>query len=713
MAPDPVPGQFLNRELSWLAFNRRVLEEALDPTLPPLERLRFLAITGSNLDEFFMVRVGGLQELAEQGVTRPDPAGLSPEAQLREIDRRARQMVADQASGLAEIEASLREAGFRRETAGELQPGDKAFLERLFTGEIFPVLTPVAFSAERPLPLLAGLRLNILFRFRQAPGPRDKEGGKEKDEARQAVVTLPPALARFVTLPAEKGYRFILLEDVAALFADKLFPGEALLEAVAFRVTRNADLEVREDQAADLLEEMKEVLVERKRSDCVRLEVAGTATGPAVDTLRAALAVPAGRVFKVSGPLDVGAFLRLAVRPGFESLKTEPWPPQAVEGLEGAGPVFDAIRGEDILLFHPYESFDPVQSLVETAAQDPGVLAIKQILYRTSENSPIVAALTRAASKDKHVTALVELKARFDEARNIEGALELERAGAQVIYGVRGLKTHAKVCLIVRREPSGVRRYVHFGTGNYNEKTARLYSDIGLLTADEDYAADATAFFNMITGLSQPVRFRKIEAAPVGLKARLLELIDDETGRQAQGQKGWIRAKVNSLADPDVIRALYRASQAGVRVDLNVRGICCLRPGVKGLSENIGVVSIVDRFLEHSRILYFHNGGEARVFISSADWMARNLERRVELLVPVDDEACKARLIGILDIFFQDNVKARRLLPDGTYVQVERPERGKKVRAQERFYEQAREAALKSRKDRRGEFEPVRPPSRE
>jgi polyphosphate kinase len=711
MAPESGPGLFLNRELSWLAFNRRVLEEALEAGLPPLERLRFLAITASNLDEFFMVRVGGLQELTEQGITRPDPAGLTPAAQLKEIDRQARQMVADQQACLAEVEASLREGGIRREAVGELVDPDLDFLERLFTGEIFPVVTPVAFSADRPLPLLPGLRLNVLFRFKQPPGAKGKEGGQEKDEGRQAVVALPPVLARFITLPADKGHRYILLEDVVARFADRLFPGETLLEAVAFRITRNADLEIREDQAADLLEEMKEVLVERKQSACVRLEVAGTASGPAVDTLRAALDIAPGRVVKVPGPLDLSAFLRLAVRPGFESLKNEPWPPQGVEGLEGPDSVFDAVGRRDFLLFHPYESFDPVERLVETAAEDGGVLAVKQILYRTSENSPIVAALVKAAGKDKHVTALVELKARFDEARNIEGALELERAGAQVIYGLRGLKTHAKVCLIVRREPSGLRRYVHFGTGNYNEKTARLYSDVGLLTADEDYAADATAFFNMITGFSQPVRFRKIEAAPLGLKARLLELIDNETRRQAQGQKGWIRAKVNSLAEPDVIRALYRASQAGVRVDLNVRGICCLRPGVKGLSENITVVSIIDRFLEHSRILYFHNGGEARVFISSADWMARNLERRVELLVQVEDEACRARLIGLLDVFFRDNVKARRLGPDGTYVKVERAEGVKKVRAQEYFYEQAREAALRSQKSRAGEFEPVRPPS--
>jgi polyphosphate kinase len=705
MSPESRPALFFNRELSWLEFNRRVLEEACDPKLPALERLRFLAITASNLDEFFMVRVGGLQDLAEEGMGKPDLSGLTPAAQLREIDRRVRSLVADQYTALAEIEEALAAAGIRREAAESLEGSDLTYIDRHFSAEVFPVVTPVAFSAERKLPVLAGLRVNLLLRFKQPTGPKDK------DEGRQAVVTLPAALARFVTLAADKGHRFVLLEDVIARFADRLFPGETIVECVPFRITRNADLEVREDAAADLLAEMKEVLVERKQSSGVRLEVADKASGPAVDLLREALDISPSQTYRVPGPLDLGAFLRLAARPGFNELKNVPWPPVPVADFSGPETVFDILRHRSILLFHPYDSFDPVERLVETAADDPNVLALKMILYRTSEASPIVAALVRAAEKDKHVTALVELKARFDEARNIDGALALERAGAQVIYGLRGLKTHGKVCLIVRREPGGVRRYVHFGTGNYNEKTARLYSDIGFMTCDEDYAADASAFFNMITGYSQAGRFRKVEAAPVGLKARLLELIDNETERRKQGQAASIRAKVNSLADSDVIQALYRASQAGVHIDLNVRGICCLRPGVKGLSENIMVVSIVDRFLEHSRILCFHNGGEERVFISSADWMPRNLERRIELLIPIEDEACRARLKDILEVFFQDNVKAKRLLPDGSYAAVERPERGKRIRAQEYFYEQAREAALKTEQGRSGSFVPVRPPS--
>jgi polyphosphate kinase len=697
------PNVFINRELSWLGFNRRVLEEALDPALPLLERLKFLAITGSNFDEFFMVRVGGLQELVEQGRQKPDLSGLTPSALLKEIGRLTRQTIDDQYACLRDLESRLAEAGIRRARMEGLTSDQDAFLERLFTNEILPVVSPIAIRPNRPLPVLAALRVNLLVRFRQSAGA--------KEENRSALISLPKGLARFITLPIEDGYHFVLLEDVVMRFAGRLFPGETVLDSVPFRITRNADMAVREDKAADLLADMKEVLVERKNSACVRLEVAEKASAAAVELLRTTFDVPGDRVYRVPGPLDLSSYFRLAAMPGFETLKNEPWTPQPLPDFDSRDSVFDLIGRKDILLFHPYESFDPVQRLVEEAAEDPNVLAIKQILYRTSEDSPIVAALIRAAEKEKHVTALVELKARFDEARNIEGALELERAGAQVIYGVRGLKTHAKICIVVRREASGIRRYIHFGTGNYNERTARLYSDVGYMTCREDYAADASAFFNAITGFSQAVPFLKLEAAPLGLKARLIELIENEAERQKQGQKGLIRAKVNSLSDPDVIQALCRASQAGVEVQLNVRGVCCLRPGVEGVSGNISVISIVDRYLEHSRIIHFRDGGLDRVFISSADWMPRNLERRVELLIPVEDEACRKRLMGILDVFFQDNVKAKRLLPDGTYVKVEAPERKKALRSQEFFALQAGAAAKRGEKDRAREFVPVRPSS--
>jgi polyphosphate kinase len=394
--------------------------------------------------------------------------------------------------------------------------------------------------------------------------------------------------------------------------------------------------------------------------------------------------------------------------PGFDALRDKPWPPQASPAVDSEAPVFESIRRGDLLLYHPYDSFDPVARLLEEAAADPAVLAIKQILYRTSEKSPIVAALARAAGRDKHVTALVELKARFDEARNIGWAEELEQSGVQVIWGLRGLKTHAKICIIVRREAEGIRRYVHFGTGNYNEITARLYSDISYMTCQEDYGADATAFFNAISGYSQPPAFRKIAAAPLGLRARLAELIESEIQRCQDGQEARIMAKVNSLADQELIELLYRASQAGVKIQLSVRGVCCLRPGVKGLSENIRVVSVVDRFLEHARILYFHQGGDPQVFISSADWMSRNLDRRVELMVPIDDAACRKRLVGILETGLRDTVKGRVLGSDGRYTP-QKPSGSAALRSQEAFYEESCRAVRKARKAAAAVFEPQRP----
>jgi polyphosphate kinase len=648
-----------------------------------------------------MVRVGGLQQLVEQGKAKADVAGLTPTEQLREIGRIVRRMTADQYKCLLEeLEPRLAEAGIRRLRIKDLNPQQQAYVDRHFAHEIFPVVTPMALEPDGPFPRLPNLGMCVLVRLKPH-SPSDENG-------RLAVVAVPKGLARFITLPTDKGYHYVLLEDVMVACLATLFPGEPVLEGVPFRITRNADMSVREDKAGDLLEQMKEVLTERKQSACVRLEIGSAASTAALDYLSEALEVLPEHVHRIPGPIDLSAWFRVANMGGFNDLKIEPWPPQPVPEFGGDESVFDVIARGDVLLVHPYDSFDPVQRLVEAAADDPNVLAIKQVLYRTSENSPIISALIRAAERDKHVTALVELKARFDEARNIEQATALERAGAQVIYGLRRLKAHAKICIVVRREPSGIRRYVHYGTGNYNEKTARLYSDVGLLTCDEDFAADASTFFNTVTGYSQPVRFRKIESAPIGLKPRLLELIANETERRKQGHDARIMAKANSLADTDIIQALYQASQAGVEVLLNIRGICCLRPGVKGLSENITVISIVDRFLEHSRIFCFHNGGDALVFISSADWMPRNLERRVELLVPVEDARCRDRLIDILGTYFQDNVKARRLLPDGSYARVE-PAGRKRVRAQEALYKRACELSKTATKEAGRDFEPRRP----
>ena len=695
---------FLNRELSWLEFNRRVLEEAIDPSVPLLERLKFLSITSTNLDEFFMVRVGGLQHLLNEGKRLFDPAGLTTREQLLEISRRTHQLVADQcACFLEDIEPKLAGMGIRRLAPEQIGPEYAEYLERFFEREIYPILTPRAVEAT-DFPLLTGLGMDLLVRVNPVTVRSRKP--------RFAVVTLPKRLSRFITVPVnQEGYDYTLLEDVVSMFREKLFPGEFINECVPFRITRNADLLIREDLAGDLLSQMREVLDARKRSGCVRLEVGRSISPTALSFLKEALQVNDDQIYEIPGPLDLAAYRELAGRSGFEKLKYEPWLPQPSPLIAPGESMFEAIARRDILLFHPYESFEPIVRLLEQAADDPEVLAIKQILYRTSGNSPIVAALARAAAKGKHVTVIVELKARFDEARNIDWAQALEQSGVQIIYGLRGLKVHAKICIVVRREPSGIRRYMHFGTGNYNEVTARLYSDVSLMTCNEDFGADATQFFNTITAYSQPIKYQRIEAAPLGLRARLLALIESEAQRCKEGQQGHIMAKLNSLVDADLIETLYRASQQGVRIQLNVRGICCLRPGVPKLSENIEVVSIIDRFLEHSRILYFHHGGEPLVFISSADWMPRNLDRRVELLVPVEDPSSRARLISILRTTFMDNVKARRLLSDGRHDRLRPSSAAKAARSQQIFFEEAREAAKQAQKDRYQTFVPQRPTS--
>jgi polyphosphate kinase len=691
---------FINRELSWLAFNQRVLEEAIEAQAPLLERVKFLAITGSNLDEFMMVRVGGLQQIIREGKKGADPSGLTAEQQLAEISKRAHEMVGHQQACFTELETAMAGTGIRRLLIDQLTPDLHEYLRGIFEHDVFPVITPVAVESGEDFPLLPGLGLNIVVRLKP-------EG--EAKKTRYAVVALPRRLGRFVTLPIEQGHNYVLMEDAVGLFIDRLFPGEPIAEWVPFRITRNADMSAADD-TGDFLLEMKEILYARRQAACARLEIAARTSRTTLQFLQGALKVKDDETYEIPGPLDLSSYMGFSRMTGFDDLRDKPWPPQASPLVRPNESIFDAIARNDILLMHPYESFDPVVRLVEEAADDPDVLAIKQILYRTSEKSPVVAALARAATKDKHVTAIVELKARFDEARNIGWAEALEQNGVQVIYGLKGFKTHAKVCIVVRREATGIRRYVHFGTGNYNELTARLYSDMSYMTCQEDLGADATSFFNTITGYSQPVRFRKLEAAPIGMRARILELIDSETERQKQGQKGHIIAKVNALVDTQVIEALYRASQAGVKIQLNVRGACCLKPGVKGLSENITVVSIVGRFLEHARVLYFHHGGEPLVFISSADWMPRNLDRRIELLVPVDDDASRARLIRTLQLYFRDTAKARALQPDGGYARVE-PGKGDAVSSQEELYRLAREQARQAQKSAQIVFEPQRPAS--
>jgi polyphosphate kinase len=694
--------RFINRELSWLEFNQRVLEEARNPSLPLLERLKFLAISASNLDEFFMVRVGSLQLLVSQGYVGTDASGLTMGEQLTLVRSRAQQMVHDQYSSFLAIEARLAAAGIHRVRGNQLSAEQIRFLHRLFETELYPLLTPIAIEPEQDFPHLSSLALHLYIRL-------SRKGGEE----RIAFLSIPRSFPRFLTLPAPSGYHYILAEEVLSLFLFQLFPGEEVMESFPFRLSRNAEMSLDEDLVADLLQEMENLLAERKESPCVRLEVSELASSVALEFLQEKLGVSSQGIYPVTGPLDLAAFAFLAQLPGFDPLRDEPWPPQPSPGLDSQEPLFEQLAQKDVLLCHPYESFDPVVRFLQEAAIDPEVLAIKQILYRTSQNSPIVAALAEAAQRGKQVTAIVELKARFDEARNIDWARALERAGVQVIYGIRHLKTHAKLCIVLRREREGIRRYLHFGTGNYNESTARLYSDVSYMTCDDEYGRDASAFFNSITGLTQPGPYSLLAAAPNGIRKRLLELIASETARARQGQKGQIIAKINSLVDADIIKALCKASQAGVKILLNVRGICCLRPNMPKLSENITVISIVDRFLEHARILYFGQGGEPKVYISSADWMPRNLDRRIELLIPVRDASAKGRLIGILQAYFQDTEKAWKLLPSGEYTRV-RPDRKLKAsRAQEVLYRRAVEAAEQSRSADRAQFQPYRSPEKE
>jgi polyphosphate kinase len=692
---------YFNRELSWLEFNQRVLDEGRDASVPLLERFKFLAITSSNLDEFFMVRVGGLHLLAKEGITKRDAAGMTPAEQIEAICDRVRAMTRQQYATLDKLESQLSAKMIERATPATLTDSEHRFLQRYFTARVFPLISPMALDPEaRELPLLRNLTLYCAIRLKPA---------EESMQPRFAAIPLPNAIDRFIPLAHAEGYRFILIEDLIAKFAELLFPGETIAECVPFRITRNADLSLREDYAADLLAQMEEILEARQESDCVRLEISSKASASLTGFLQKLLQIDTRSTYRLPGPIQLSDFMAISNIEGFQKLKFEPWQPQASPHVDLKASIFEVLSQKDILLCHPYDSFEPVLKLIEEAADDPDVLAIKQILYRTSKSSPIIAALKRAAEHGKYVTAVVELKARFDEARNIEWAKELEQAGVQVVYGVKGLKTHAKVVIVVRREPRGIVRYLHFGTGNYNESTARLYSDISYMTVNETLAGDASSFFNAVTGYSQPQEFVKLSAAPIRLREDFLQLINDEAERKRHGQKALIMAKMNSLVDKTIIDALYRASQAGVEILLNIRGICCLRPGVPGLSDTITVISIVDRLLEHARIYYFEHGGEQNLYISSADWMSRNLDRRVELMTPIDDPGCHQKLKGILEVYFQDTVKARHLRPDGTYVRRKPSRRIKGIRGQELLYQRSLESVRRAAQKRKTTFETHRP----
>jgi polyphosphate kinase len=667
------PELFLNRELSWLEFNHRVLEEAMDPTTPLLDRLKFAIIVSTNLDEFFMVRVGALKHAIEEGDANPDLAGLRPRQQLTAVSERAHEMVERLGRTLTEeILPPLGERGIRFVPYKELEEAPRAFLGRYFTAEVLPALTPLAIDVSRPFPQLANLSLNLAILLAPPEG---------EERPRLAVVQVPAGLRRLVRPLGGDGNTYVLLEEIIRAELGALFPGQTILEAAAFRVARDAEMQLDEEGGRDYLAAVEEELRKRRLSRVVRLEVEQGMGDTLLGILVQRLEIEVPDVYYVRGPLDVRALWPLVELPTLEALREPPLKPQMSLEPREVEDIFARVAQGEVLIHHPYESFDPVTAFVSQAAADPDVLAIKQTLYRTSGDSPVVQALSRAAEAGKQVTVIVELMARFDEQSNIRWARSLEQSGAHVIYGIHGYKVHAKICLVVRRGPQGIERYVHLGTGNYNEKTARIYTDFGLMTADRAIGEDASAFFNALTGFSDPPRMKKLAMAPTTLRERVVRLIQREQRRAEEGQPAEIRAKMNSLVDEEMIRALYDASKAGVRIRLNVRGICCLRPGVKGVSETIEVVSIVDRFLEHSRVFHFRNGGEDEVYLSSADWMPRNLDRRLELLFPVALESRK-KVLDVLDAMFLDNVKARRLQPDGTY------RRRKPARGEEPFHAQ-------------------------
>ena len=671
------PEFFLNRELSWLKFNGRVLQEADDRQKPLLDRLRFIAIVSSNLDEFFMIRVAGLKQQKESGINRIDNAGLSVEEQLQQVSLAAHEQVQCQYRYFRAILRLLEKENIHLCRISQLSPDDHRWLSNYFLHTIYPVITPMAVDAGHPFPFLPSRSLNLAVQLQ-----------RQKGDVRTAVVPVPALLPRLVEIPSANGSkRFIFLEDIIQEYCRHFFHGYAIKEVTAFRITRNADLSIDEEEAVDLLAEVEKSLQQRRKGLPVRLEIGRQANKALKDFVVGAVRLEEQDVYEVNGPLDLTAMAKFADLPGFDDLRYRPVTPQVPADLANVQDLFAAIRTKDIMLHHPYESFEPVVEFVRQAASDPQVLAIKQTLYRVGGNSPIVRALAEAAEKGKQVTVLVELKARFDEENNILWARRLEEAGCHVIYGLVGLKTHSKCVMVVRRESDGIRRYVHYSTGNYNSTTAKLYTDIGIFTSNDLIGKDASAFFNLISGYSDPPDWHKFVVAPLELREKLLELIDQEIGWAEQGHPSRIMAKMNSLSDREVVMKLYEASAKGVKIDLVVRGICILRPGLPGVSENIHVRSIVGRFLEHSRIFYFANKGADNMYISSADWMPRNLNERVELMVPVSDTEHKQRLKEILELQLLDNQKAHIMSGNGTYRKTVR--RSKPVNCQEEFCAQA------------------------
>jgi polyphosphate kinase len=680
------PSLYFSRELSWLEFNDRVLEEALDRSNPLLERLKFIAIYGTNLDEFFMIRVAAIKQQIEAQVVRRSEDGRLPAEQLTAISDRLRVSLASQMRLLnEELVPALEQNGIKLRRIADLSDETQQTLERIFDDRLFPVLTPLAVDSGHPFPYISNLSLSLAVEL--------EEPTAEGVELHFARVKIPPTLPRFVPLEgAPEGERqFVLLEDLIAHHLDALFPGMTVREAYLFRVTRDADLDLQEDEADDLLRAIESELQRRRFGEPVRLEIERGMPEYMRNLLLKSLDLSEVDCYEVEGLVALSDLWQIIGLPDYEELRDPPFMPSIPRSFLGKTDLFAMIRESDLLLHHPYESFDPVVQFLQQSAEDDKVLAIKATLYRTSgKNSPIVRALLEAAENEKQVAVVIELKARFDEENNIEWAKRLERAGAHVVYGFPGQKVHAKTLLVVRQEDDGIRRYMHFGTGNYNEKTARLYTDMSLFTARRELGEDVTQLFNALTGFSNITDYEDLLVAPVTLRREMTALIDRETQHARAGRPAGIRAKLNALTDEEIVKALYRASQAGVPIDLLVRGMCILRPGVPGVSETIRVRSIVGRFLEHSRIYVFENGGDREVYMSSADWMGRNLDRRVELGIPVMDPVlAETMTTQILDVLLSDNVKTRILQTDGAYTRAVVEPSEMPINAQRIFLRQA------------------------
>ena len=689
------PQYYENRELSWIQFDERVLSEAKDKTIPLLERLKFVSITSSNLDEFFMVRVASLKDMVHANYKKTDIAGLTATEQLAKINKATRELVDSQYTTFMRSLMPLmkRKGIFLYDAHEDLDAKQQEFVDHYFMEEVYPVLTPMAVDASRPFPLIRNKSLNIAALLLNKKGK--KENKEEQEETVFATVQVPGVLPRLVQIPGsgEKNC-FVLLEQIIERNIDKLFSSYKVICAYPYRVMRNADLTIDEEEASDLLKEIQNKLKMRQWGEVIRLEVEKNIDKKLLHFLKSELKVAEEDIFQIEGPIDLTFLMKMYGIDGYDDLRYAPTVPQKHPRIESGCNIFEEIRKGDIFLHHPYQTFDPVVDFIRQASVDPEVLAIKQTLYRVSSNSPIISSLAQAAENGKQVTVLVELKARFDEDHNIIWAKKLEQAGCHVIYGLVGLKTHSKFALVVRKEEDGIRRYVHLGTGNYNDSTAKLYTDCGIFTCKDSIGEDATAVFNMLSGYSEPRHWNELILAPYWLRDKFISLIRREIHHAEAGEPARIIAKMNSLCDQGIIAALYEASSKGVKIDLIVRGICCLKVGIPGVSENIHVRSIVGNFLEHSRIFYFENAGESEIYMGSADWMPRNLDRRVEIVFPVIDEELQKKALHVLEVELEDTVKARVLLANGNYERVDK--RGKAiVNSQEQFLQEAKEEAPK------------------